>query len=210
MNTIKCLLLTTALALVAGLCTGAEAQTLKNKWNSAVPALTTPEPISLKLNAIEVAAGNAGTDNTIRPINTPEQAIVLPIDPPRQVLFGYSFLGRTAGTLPGSFNLSMNCTPVTFEPDSSNEIVGGSWSLPVYSEKLRLGSSYIGALYGHITGGKMAWNKTGTVSTVDLTFVIDGGTQQLFDLAGAGSFQGTLTENEKGSRLVGELTITFK
>jgi hypothetical protein len=204
MKPIKHLILALSIALSAGLCTSAGAQVRKDTQQSAVVALDA-NTISLKLRSIEIAGGTTGFD-----YGASSAEVVLPPLQPRQILFGYSFLGRTVGDLPGSFALSMNCTPATFEPGGSNELVGGTWSLPVYVTGRLFGTTYVGALYGHVTGGKMVWDKTGATSTVDMNFTVDGGTQKLINSTGEGSFQGVLTESEKGATLDGVLTLTFK
>jgi hypothetical protein len=213
MKTIKCLMLTIAIAiaLIAIGGTDAMAQGSFGQQTSAVgPILSPVEPITIKIRSIEISGGTIGFDKG-QPPSSPmlESAIRLPLEPPQQVLFGYSFLGRSSGELPGSFMLSMNCRPAIFEPGGSNELVGGTFTLPVYLEKATRGSNYQGALYGQVTGGKMSWDKTGTLATVEMNFTVDGGTQNLSDRRGEGVFQGILTEGEKGSTLDGELMITF-
>src|SRR2546423_1072398 len=114
MNASKQLMLAVSLVLLAGLCTGAAAQR-KPVQKSLAPSLATTE-VNLKLNAVEIADGTVGFDF----------GQILTGDPPlplgREVLFGYSFMGRAGGELPGSFTLSVNCTPALFEPNGTNKM----------------------------------------------------------------------------------------
>jgi hypothetical protein len=192
LNTIKLSMLT--VILIAGLHTGAAAQNMKT------PTLVVDgDVITLQLRSIKVADGSVGFVNNFFPFR----------NLPRETLFGLSFLGRTTGDLTGSFALSLDCAPATFEPGGSNEFVGGSWMLPVYSNRPLLGTNYLGAIYGRVSGGKMSWDKVGVIAEVGMNFTVTGGTQTLSDLTGAGSFEGTLTTDEKGATLDGVLSINF-
>jgi hypothetical protein len=210
MNTSKQLILAAALVLLAGLCAGATAQQLKTETKTQAP-VSPGDTVTLKLNAIEVAEGARAFDYNITPTDLRPEPLL------REVLFGYSFLGRTSGGLPGSLSLSMNCTPATFTPGGTNEMAGGTWSLPVYNNRgvldayYRVGvfDSYVGALYGNITGGTINWDKTGTVGVFDMTFVMTGGTKAFAGLSGKGTLQGTLFESEKGTTIEGVMTIYF-
>jgi hypothetical protein len=210
MNASKQLILAAALVLLAGLCAGATAQQLKTETKTQ--ALVSPgDTISMRLSAIEVAEGARAFDYNITP------AALRPEPLMREVLFGYSFLGRTSGELPGSLNLSMNCTPATFTPEGTNEMAGGTWTLPVYNNRGLLGAyyrvgvidSYVGALYGNVTGGTIKWDKTGTVGVLDMTFEVTGGTKAFAELSGKGTIQGTMFESEKGTTFEGVMTIYF-
>jgi hypothetical protein len=193
MNSSKRILIATALVLLAGLGTGTTAQSKADLRVSNIVPIPVETTVTLKVNAIEINDGVVGVD-------------------PRfgETVFGYNLLGLTSGELPGSFMLSMNCAPAIFTPGGSNQIAGGAWSLPVYMRPLKgLNIAYMGSLYGTIVNGKMDWDKLGNAD-IYMTFSVDGGTQTWDRAKGTGTFQGTLTADEKGtSTLRGELTITY-
>lgn len=192
MNT-KRYMIIAALILVAGLAAIAPAQ------SKADLEINPPQPIdnsiTLQLNAVEVSDGVVGLDPRYQKSET---------------IFGYAFLGRTTGELPGSFMFSMNCFPAAFTPGELNEITGGVWTLPVYARPFKgLNNVYMGSLYGNLVGGNMQWDKEGNAG-VFFTFNVDGGTQTWDGAQGYGTFKGLLTRNEKGtSTLSGELNITY-
>ena len=209
MNARKQLILAAALVLLAGLCAGATAQQLKTEPETRAP-FSPGDTLTLKLSAIEVAEGARGFDSNVTPAALPPEQLI------REVLFGYSFLARTSGELPGSLSLSMNCTPATFTPGGTNEMAGGTWALPVYNNRGMLDAdyrgvfdSYVGALYGNITSGKINWDKTGTVGVFDMSFEVTGGTKDFAGLNGKGTIQGTVFEGEKGTTLEGVMTFYF-
>ena len=190
MNT-KRFLITAAFILVVGLVASATAQT------SEQVGISPPQPIdttvTMELNSVEVTDG------------------IIALDPKRgDSMFGYGFLGRTSGDLPGSFMFSMNCFPSFFEPGGTNEITGGMWTLPVYTRPYKgLDTTYMGSLFGTVVNGSMDWDKTGT-ALVFFTFNVDGGTENWAGVKGYGTFKGTLIENEKtGTTLSGWVTITY-
>ncbi len=195
-------MLATALVLLTGLCAGATAQQLKTETNPPTPNFI-GNTITLKLSAIEVAEGARGFDyNVTATALRPEPLF-------REILFGYSFLGRTSGDLPGSLSLSMNCTPAAFTPGGTNEMAGGMWTLPVYSNHDGSLDSYDGALYGSVAGGTIKWDKTGTVGEFDMSLQITGGTKDFAGLSGKATIQGTVYESEKGTTLSGVMTFYF-
>ena len=194
MNTSKHLLLVAAFVLLASL-GSAMAQ---GKMDRRGAAIMPPEPIqpTVHVNAIEVTDGNIGYDIE-----------------KRETMFGYSFLGRTSGSFPGSFTLSMNCTPAIPVPGESSELTGGAWTLPVYmTTSLRGGASYAGSFYGTIANGKMHWDKTGTNAEVYFVLNVDGGTQTWNGVSGYATFEGTLFVDEKTQKtmLSGDLVFTLK
>ena len=203
MLTTRRLVLSITIALLAGLGAGAGAQERKPIDKSLAPALAS-RVVTLKLNAVEVAEGVTGMDffNQAGKGLTPEPLW-------REVLFGYGFLGKTSGELPGSFVVSMNCAPAVFTPGGSNEMVGGMWTLPVYMDGIRIGPAYMGALYGTVTGGKVSWDKLGTVGTTVMSLNVAGGTKYLAEVTGQATFEGTWIESDKGTTLEGELIIAF-
>lgn len=181
----KTKLLIAVIFLVANLVTGATAQSSDD--SQIKPPAPTVQTVDLKLRGIEFSDGVVGFDKLYG----------------RETMFGYAFVGQTYGELPGVLTLSMNCVPATFTPGMSNEMTGGTWALPIYSPPTVSKSPvYLGSFYGHIIGGKLAWEKT--TAQIYLTFVIDGGTLKFTGAAGEGSFDGTLAEPVKGE---GEATI---
>jgi len=193
MKTSKHLLFAAAFVLLAGLCFGAMAQGKMDPQGSALRL--PPEPILIvKVNAIEVADGVIGLDNQTK----------------KETAFGYSFLGRTTGSLPGSLTLSMNCTPATPIPGVTTELTGGAWTLPVYMTGIK-GTGYAGSLYGTIANGKMNWDKTGTNADIYFVLNVDGGTQSWDGVQGYATFVGTLLVDEKTQKtmLSGDLVFNI-
>ena len=195
MKTSKHLLLVAAFVLLASL-GSAMAQ---GKMNQTGTAILPPEPILpiVHVNAIEVTDGTIGYDGQTK----------------SETMFGYSFLGRTSGSFPGSFTLSMNCTPAIPKPGESSGLTGGAWTLPVYmTTSLRSGASYAGSFYGTIADGKMHWDKTGTNAEVYFVLNVDGGTQTWDGASGYAIFTGILFHDEKTQKttLSGDLVFTLK
>jgi len=193
MKTSKHLLFAAAFVLLAGLCFGAMAQGKMDPQGSALRL--PPEPILIvKVNAIEVADGVIGLDTQTK----------------KETAFGYSFLGRTTGSLPGSLTLSMNCTPATPIPGVTTELTGGAWTLPVYMTGIK-GTGYAGSLYGTIAKGTMNWDKTGTGANVYMVLNVDGGTQSWDGVQGYATFVGTLLVDEKTQKtmLSGDLVFNI-
>ena len=191
MKTSKNILLAAAFVLVAGL----GAAMAQGKMDSNDAARMPPEPFqdTVRVNAIEVSDGTLGTDNLTK----------------KETAFGYSFLGRTTGSLPGSFTLSMNCTPATPTPGETSDMTGGSWTLPVYMTEVRGG--YAGSLYGTIAQGTMNWDKTGTAANVYIVLNVDGGTQSWDGVQGYATFVGTLFIDEETQKttLTGDLVFNI-
>lgn len=191
MNTSKHLLLVAAFVLLASLGSAMAQGKMDRKGAAIMP----PEPIqpTVHVNAIEVTDGNIGYDIE-----------------KRETMFGYSFLGRTSGSFPGSFTLSMNCTPAIPIPSDSTQLTGGAWTLPVYKASFN-GASYAGSLYGSIVNGKMNWDKTGTSADVYFDLNIEGGTQSWERVQGSATFVGFLSFDEKTQKttLTGDLVFRF-
>ena len=122
--------------------------------------------------------------------------------PERGVVNGISFLGKTTGSYPGSFFMSMDYSG---KSQATNIITIGSWSLPVYRA-----NQYQGAIYGRVVDGTMEWNADKTIATVKIALSIEGGTQTFSRSIGQGSFVGTLNRTTRGKpTLNGTLTLEF-
>lgn len=191
MKTSKHFLLAAALVLLVGLSAGSFAQ--RKTGNQVLP----PEPIdpSTFVNAIEITDGTLGYDGQTK----------------EELAFGYAFLGQTSGAFPGTFTLSMNCTPAEPIPSGTSELKSGAWTLPVYLTGVKGGAAYVGSLYGTITKGTMNWDKTGTNSTVYFVLSVDGGTQAWDGTTGYAIFSGNMFDDEKGqTKLTGELVFTLR
>lgn len=190
MKTSKHLLLAVAFVLLAGI-GGAMAQ---GRMGSKSPALRLPplpiDPI-VTVNAIEVTDGVIGMDNQTK----------------SETVFGYTFLGRTTGSMPGSFTLSMNCTPAIPVPGQASDLTGGSWTLPIYIK----GGGYEGSLYGTVSKGIMNWDKTGTNASVYLVLNVAGGTQNWDGVGGYATLTGNLFVDEKtqATMLSGDLVFNI-
>jgi hypothetical protein len=189
MNTSKRFLVAATFVMLTGLCAGAMAQSRTSAF------LLPPEPYSdvIKVNAIRISEGTTGYDG-----QTKEES-----------KFGYSFLGRTSGSLPGSFTLFLNYAPATLVPGDSSALTGGAWALPVYTAYTRLGGDgYAGSLYGSIASGKMSWDKAGTSAAVYIILNVDGGTKSWDGVKGSATFVGTLSIDDKGTTILnGEFSI---
>ena len=191
MKTRKYFLLVVAFVLLVSLVATAMAQGKMDPKGSAIRL--PPEPIQpiVSVSAIEITDGTVGMD-----IKGTETA------------FGYSFLGQTTGSLPGSFTLSMNCAPAKPVPGVTSELTGGSWTLPVYMTGIKGGTSYAGSLYGTIAKGTMTWDKTGTNATVYIVLDVKG-TQSWEGVGGYASFAGTLYVDEKTQKTLLDGTLVF-
>jgi hypothetical protein len=195
MKTSKYFLFAAIFVLLTGLSFGVMAQGRMSSGDSIV-RLPPPEPIfgpSVRVNAIEVSDGTMGFDNQRN----------------AETMFGYSFLGRTTGSLPGSFNLSMNCAPAIPMAGEISEVTGGTWTLPVYMADTKAGG-YAGSLYGTIAKGTMLWDQVGSAE-VYIVLNVKGGTQTWDSVEGFATFTGTIFVDEKTKKtmLSGELLFNF-
>ena len=193
MKTSRHYLFAATFVLLAGLGVSAMAQSKMAQKGSTL--ISPPEPIlsTVHVNAIEVTDGTVGYDK----------------DTKQETAYGYSFLGRTTGSFPGSFTLAMNCTPAVAEPGGSTEMTGGVWTLPVYVTGLK-GTGYAGSLFGSVAKGEMSWDKTATQAVVYFVLNIDGGTQAWDGARGYAIFSGTLSVGEKNTTLTGDLVFTIR
>jgi hypothetical protein len=148
----------------------------------------------VSVSAIEITDGVVGVDSTTG----------------KETAFGYSFLGQTTGSLPGTLTLSMNCAPAIPVPGDTSELTGGSWTLPVYMTSIKGGTSYAGSLYGTIAKGTMSWDKTGTNATVYIVLDVKG-TQSWKGVGGYASFAGNLfvDDTTKETTLNGTIVFTL-
>jgi len=189
MKTSKYFLLVAAFVLLVSLVATAMGQGKMDPKGSAIRL--PPEPIQpfVSVSAIEITDGTVGMD-----IKGTETA------------FGYSFLGQTTGSLPGSFTLSMNCAPAIPLPGDTSELTGGSWTLPVYMTSVR--GTYAGSLYGTIAKGTMSWDKTGMNATVYIVLNVSG-TKAWEGVSGYASFAGNLYVDEKTQKTLLNGTLVF-
>jgi hypothetical protein len=189
MNTGKRFLLAVTFVMLTGLYAGAMAQSETSAFR--VP----PEPVlpTAHVNAIEITDGTLGYDSQTK----------------SETAFGYSFLGRTTGSFPGSLTLAMNCTPAIPIAGGTSELTGGVWTLPVYMTGIK-STGYAGSLYGTIAKGTMFWDKTRTNANVYIVLNVDGGTQSWDGVGGYATFTGTLFVDEKTQKtmLNGDLVFT--
>jgi hypothetical protein len=192
MKTSKYFLLVAALVLLVGLVGTAMGQGKMDPKASSVRL--PPEPIQpvVSVSAIEITDGTVGMDSKTG----------------KETAFGYSFLGQTTGSLPGSFTLSMNCAPALPIPGGTSELTGGSWTLPVYMTSIKGGTAYAGSLYGTIAKGEMSWDKTGRNATVYIVLDVHG-TQSWEGVGGYASFAGNLYVDEKSQKTMLDGTLVF-
>jgi hypothetical protein len=192
MKTSKYFMLVAALVLLVGLVGTAMAQ---GKMDSKGTAYRLPpQPIQpiVSVSAIEVTDGKVGVDSTTG----------------KETAFGYSFMGQTTGSLPGTFTLSMNCAPAIPIPGYDSELSGGSWTLPVYMTSTKGDTSYAGSLYGTISKGTMSWDKTGSSATVYMVLDVNG-TQSWEGVGGFASFAGTLYVDDTTKKTMLDGTLVF-
>jgi len=186
-------MITAAFILLAGLCASATAQRKTNLIMSGDGIPVPQQEYFLKVNAIEASEGTVAVDYKFG-----------------ESLFGYSFLGRTTGDLAGSLMLSMNCSPAAFVPGGMNEMIGGSWTFPVYASDKSTRDIYLGSLYGTIKTGKMAWDKSGTIAEMSVILVFENGTKTWEGRRGYAEFLGTLDDSGKFETLTGVLHIVLE
>jgi len=184
-------MITAAFVVLAGLSATASAQ------RKAAPKMTegiidprASQEYTLKVDSIKVSDGILAMDYNFG-----------------DVVFGDSFLGRTSGDLAGSLMMSLNSAPTTIQGEEV-QVVGGSWSLPVYTPDSKFGEIYMGSIYGAISNGKISWDESGTVANLVLVFSVDNGTKNWGGAKGSADFYGTL-EVQKGQpvHLSGVMTI---
>ena len=190
MKTSKYFLLVAAFVLLVGLVGTAMAQGKMDSKGSADRLPQEPIQPMVSVSAIEITDGTVGMDNTTK----------------EETAFGYSFLGQTTGSLPGSFTLSMNCAPAIPLPGGTSELTGGSWTLPVYITSVR--GTYAGSLYGTIAKGTMSWDKIGRNATVYIVLNVSG-TKSWEGVSGFASFAGNLYVDEKTQKTLLDGTLVF-
>jgi len=186
----KQLLLAAAFMLLTGLGATAMAQGKDSLYR--VAAVTRDQPV-VRISAIEVSFGTAGT-NTETSMDT---------------AFGYSFLGQTTGSFPGTFTLSMNSTPSTPIPGGTSEVTGGSWTLPVYEIDGQGNTSYAGSFYGTISSGMIEWDQSGTTAGISFRLNVNGGTEAYDGTNSFATFVGTLLVDEATQKITLEGKLTF-
>lgn len=186
-------LITAALVLVVGLAVSAAAQRASVlERGGGAPPLPIETTLQIKVDALEVSDGNVGLDPTFG-----------------ETVYGYTFLGQAGGDMQGSLVFSMNCAPAIFTPGESNLVSGGTWTFPVYMKPPKgLNTIFMGSLFGKLTDGKMAWDKS-EVGEVYFNLTVEGGTMTWSGAKGHGIFRGTMVETKEGALLNGLLTITY-
>jgi hypothetical protein len=115
--------------------------------------------------------------------------------------YGWMCYAKTTGTFPGNFTLTMDYAAMK-EPGTQSDVIGGSWTLPVYATtKYSLRPSpadaYQGVLFGNVEGGVITWDKLST--TMELKMNVSGGTQGFSEYRGTATLYGTLIYDEKGN-----------
>jgi hypothetical protein len=114
----------------------------------------------LTFNGLEISQGHTELDET----------------------YGWACYGRTTGTMPGNFTMTLNYAPVKELP-GGNTLGGGTWTLPIYAQSMT-GVTYMGVLYGTVKGGTIQWDEHGYSGTMDAQLGIAGGTQALLGSKG--------------------------
>jgi hypothetical protein len=120
------------------------------------------------------------------------------------VRHGATFVGHAAGQLPGVWAVSINYTPPHPGPGVTNTIVGGSWSLAVFSN-----GTFEGIVYGSVPDGTVTWNAAGTVASISADLTVLGGTGAFVGATGTGTFTGTLSHLTFPPTIGGTLSLSF-
>jgi hypothetical protein len=105
--------------------------------------------------------------------------------------YGWLCYGKTSGFLPGNLTLMMNYE-VQGGFGYDRIITGGNWTMPVYGQASRGGTTYLGVLYGTVTSGTMTWDAMGYTGTMNVNLQITGGTQTLAGKQGTVDFEATV------------------
>lgn len=79
--------------------------------------------------------------------------------------FGASFAGEATGNLPGFLVATTDYTPPSPEPNITNNLVGGGWTL--------LGER--GTVFGSFSGGTVQWNADSTLADIVADMSVLGG-----------------------------------
>ena len=146
-------------------------------WSAQAQVI--PPSKAITIQGIEISSGIAESD--------------------KDEVYGCSWLGKTSGSFPGSFFMSMNYTQSSNalsgpQPYLLDIVTSGTWSLPVYAN-----NRYLGAIYGHVVSGTMEWQDLSkSFAAVNMTLFIDGGTKNFAGISGKGIFSGTLNRATKG------------
>ncbi|MDT7602166.1 MAG: hypothetical protein QOF61_163 [Acidobacteriota bacterium] len=130
-------------------------------------------------------------------------------------VYGWVCYGKTSGYLPGNLTLMMN-----YEAQGGvgydRNIMGGDWTMPVYGQTIRGGTTYVGVLYGTVTSGTMTWDAMGYTGTMYVKLQITGGTQTLAGRQGTADFEATINPgpapfyNGSPPPMDGTLTFNFQ
>jgi hypothetical protein len=129
--------------------------------------------------------------------------------------YGWVCYGKTSGYLPGNLTLMMDYQAQS-EMGYDKIITGGNWTLPVYAQTIRGGTTYLGVLYGTVTSGTMTWDAMGYTGTMNVKLQITGGTQTMVGWQGTADFDATVNPgpapifNGSPPPMNGTLTFNFQ
>ena len=119
--------------------------------------------------------------------------------------FGASFAGEATGNLPGVLVATMDYTPPSPGPNTTNNLVGGGWAL--------LGER--GTVFSSFSGGTVQWNADGTLADIVADMSVLGGSVNGVPVSsgGVGTFGGVLDHKPLAlglpPTLDGTLQLTF-
>lgn len=113
-------------------------------------------------------------------------------------------VGKSEGSLPGSFEISIWYNPIT------NKVIGGTWKVIVPQQGLGGASKAQGALAGSVTSGTVTLDKNGRVNSIEgVQMNIRRGVGQYSRIArGSGKLNGTLNLRRQNP-FVGRLNVFF-
>ena len=124
------------------------------------------------------------------------------VDQEDNTLWAHTFVMRNGDT---DMTVSFNYTSFTPNPDAPNTIVGGTWTMNIYS-----GGEHKGMVFGEFTGGTIEWkmDRTGVVSNgvINAQMKINGGTESFADITATsvtiGNFYGEVSYNRGGHPII--------
>jgi hypothetical protein len=111
--------------------------------------------------------------------------------------YGATFVGTSAGDVPGTFRASINYTPPSPGGGVTNTVVGGDWSI----------TSETGSVNGIFQGASAQWDAEGDYATISAIMKVVARSGDFEGLPREARFHGTLSHTVFPPRIAGTLTI---